>query len=43
MKSEESVRPEQEDELVEWFRANEMFYDQTRRDFKDKQKKGQAT
>ena len=39
MKSEERVRPEQEDELVEWFRANEMFYDQTRRDFKDKQKK----
>ena len=25
MKSEESVCPEQEDELVEWFRANEMF------------------
>ena len=33
------MRPEQEDELVEWFRANEMFYDQTRRDFEDKHTK----
>ena len=38
-KYEEHLTPEQEDELLEWFKANPIFYDQSRRDFKEKRKR----